>query len=387
MMRIGYDTLVENPFNPSSGLDYLKLLLAALLERDDPCDYVALVSEHNRHLFDFPSPRLRLVVAGRSNETIGRRILSQQTLVPWQARRHGVDVLLTLNTIPLIRTCGTVVKTCGLHHQLLPEQVTPNRLRRLYRRVMFDHSARSADLVIANTEATRRQIVSLMHVPRERVAVVYEAVADTFKPMADTPALRAELRERYGIERDYLLFVSTLWRYKNPHVLVRAAGRLRRSADLDLDVVIVGADDHGLVPELQSIAREEGVDDRLRFTGKVANVELGHLYAGARVFVYPSRAETFGKPLVEAMRTGTPIVAANATCIPEVLGGAGLLAPPDDSDKMAEAIRRVATDESLRSRLRTAGLERSRRFSWAATAEATYRLVERVAATRRGERN
>ena len=271
-------------------------------------------------------------------------------------RRHGVDVLHALNQVPLATPRPTVVKVCTLHHHVTPDAFTEkiadrsaalaNRLRLVYRRAAFDWSARRATLVMANSEVTRDLIVRYMRVPRERVEVVYESVDDRFEPAVDPVSLRASLAGRHGLQRPYVLYVSNLWFYKNPDGAIRGFAEQRRRYGDNLDLVIVGNDDYNRLPELQALAVAEGVADRVRFPGRVKRDDLIALYQGARVIFYPSFAETFGKPVIEAMRSGVPVVAGRAGSLPELVGSAGLVADPADPVEMSAALHAAAATKA-----------------------------------------
>ncbi len=381
-MRIGLDTLIEDPRQPSSAIHYLKRLNAALAAAGPEHEFFVFVSPANRALFTTQAPNLRYVLCAASNENIPARIFSQQIQYPLLARRHRLDVIHALNQIPLLAPCATVVKICTLHHHepqpdivgLAPLPSVWQALRRVYRRVMHDGSARRATLVMANSEATRQGILRWMGVPAERVRVVYEAVDDAFGALGDAAAARAHVRDAFGQSRDYLLYVSQLFIHKNPEGAIRAFARQRAHYGDDLDLLIAGADQDGRVPALTALACELGVGDRVRFLGRVPKADLIQLYAGARVFFYPSFSETFGKPLVEAMRSGVPVVTAAASSMPEIVGPAGLTADPGDDEALAEALHRAATDEALRAELLAGARTRSQDFSWERTAAGTLAM-------------
>jgi glycosyltransferase involved in cell wall biosynthesis len=131
--------------------------------------------------------------------------------------------------------------------------------------------------------------------------------------------------------------------------------------------------------EVDAAIAEAGIAGRVRFLGRFEDAELGALYRGAAAFALPSRYEGFGIPLIEALACGTPSLVSNRTSLPEVAGGAALLASPDDIEALAAALDRVLADEALRADLRARGPERARAFTWRACAEATlaaYRAAE-----------
>jgi glycosyltransferase involved in cell wall biosynthesis len=392
-MRIGYDTLVENPLNPSSAINYLKSVLWALVEVGPQHEFFVFVSPKNRHLFQVDAPNVHLVNCGYSNENIPLRILAQQLYYPILAKRHRLDVIHALSQIPLLAPCATVAKICGLHHHIVPGEYLraqgrrlSHPLRLLYRRVMWDASARRATLVMANSSATRDGITRHMGVPPERVRVVFESVDDAFGKDIDREEAARTVRAEFALERPYVLYVSNLWFYKNPDGAIRGFARQVEKFGDDMDLVIAGPDDYNRIPELKRLAAERGVEQRLRFLGRVPYRLLLKLYSAARVVFYPSLAETFGKPVIEGMRAGVPVVAARATSLPELVADAGLLIDPLDEDSAADALHLAATDESVRRTLIERGVARGQEFSWAATARGTLALCGEATRAHRGRR-
>jgi glycosyltransferase involved in cell wall biosynthesis len=218
-----------------------------------------------------------------------------------------------------------------------------------------------------------------MRVPADRVQVVLEAVDDRFDVVVDRDMARRVAERDFGIHRDYVLYVSNLWLYKNPDGAIRAFARLWSEYGDDLDLVLAGPDDYGRTAELRALAARLGVGDRVRFIGRVEQGQLVQLYAAARLVFYPSLAETFGKPAIEAMRSGVPLVAASATSLPEIVGDAGLLVDPGDDAAMARALHEAAVNEPLRRELIERGLRRGATFSWAAVARSTLRVCVQAA--------
>lgn len=237
--------------------------------------------------------------------------------------------------------------------------------------------ARAVDAVVTVSEHTRQQVIDRLGLPADRVFVAHPGVDERFAPQP--PHVVAEVLHRLGIgPRPYLLFVGTAEPRKNLPGLLRAYATLRPAERADLQVVVAGKSAWGSAPLREQIAAL-GLQADVRLLGYVAEADIPPLYSGARLAALPSLAEGFGSPLIEAMACGTPMLAANATALPEVYGDAALGVDPQDVDALADGLRRLLYDESLRAGLVARGLQRARRFSWDRTAQATVDVFRRVA--------
>lgn len=226
-----------------------------------------------------------------------------------------------------------------------------------YQRRMLPALAHRARLVVTASEFGRREAVEVLGAAPDRVEVVPLGVGEPFAPDADAGAARAA----FGLERPYVLTVGSLIARKNLVALEQAAAALRREG---IDLVVAGSG-RGYMRAGESPVRELGYVDQALLAG---------LYAGAAAFTLPSLYEGFGLPVLEAMASGTPVVASDRTALPEVCGDAALLVDPDDPDALTEAILAAIGDE----RLRAAGLARARSFTWERTARETDSLIERL---------
>ena len=222
--------------------------------------------------------------------------------------------------------------------------------------------ARRARLVIAPSEFSRGEILDVLGAAPERVAVVPNGVDERFNPDADPAPARAA----HALERPYVLTVGTRIARKNLAAL-RTTGRAL--AERGIELVAAGS---GRGYMRSGTEATPGV----RPLGYVADQHLPGLYAGALAFVLPSLYEGFGIPCLEAMASGTPVVAANAGALPETCGNAALLVDPRDERAIADAVLEAATDE--RDRLARAGRERAAAFSWHRAAQETDHAIERA---------
>jgi glycosyltransferase involved in cell wall biosynthesis len=274
-------------------------------------------------------------------------------------RAAGVPLVVTVHDLTLLRH---------------PELGTP-ALRRLVGRTA--RSVREATRVIADSEATRRDVVELLGAPPDRVRVVPLGCDPRFRP-GDMAAARRAVAAELGIDAPFVLHVGTIEPRKNLPALLSAFARARRTRGLRQLLVLAGAPGWGVEPVRARIAAE-GLADVVRLTGPVSDAQLLQLYRAADLFAFPSLYEGFGLPVVEALACGTPVVTANAAALPEVAGDAALLVDPRDEGALADALDRGVNDPELRARLRTAGPARAAQFTWERCAAATLAVYEESA--------
>jgi glycosyltransferase involved in cell wall biosynthesis len=233
-------------------------------------------------------------------------------------------------------------------------------------------SVRPEDWVITSSEASRAELVASGAVEPHQVFVVpLAADSDLFRPCHD-PEARQRVGTRYGIgDGPYILSLNTIDIRKNMHHAVRAFARLvRQERPGGLQFVIAGSAGSGSSLMTATIAEAADVRRHIVLTGPVDDADLAALYSGATAFLYPSIYEGFGLPPLEAMQCGTPVITSNASSLPEVVGEAGVMVPPDDLDALCAALLDVVTKPDLRQSLGARSLARAAEFSWPRTAAA-----------------
>ena len=219
-----------------------------------------------------------------------------------------------------------------------------------------------ADLILADSESTRRDLVELLSVDPSRIRVIYPAVDPTFRP-SDAACVQG-VRELYAIgEQSYILSVGTLQPRKNYVRLLQAFAQIRRDSGLPHHLVIAGGPGWLYEPIYQAI-QDLALGDSVHLLGYVDEGDLPALYTGAELFAFPSLYEGFGFPVLEAMACGTPVVSADSSSLPEAAGQAALLVPPTDTMALAEAMGRVLSESHTRAELIRRGYLQCRRFRW-----------------------
>ena len=214
------------------------------------------------------------------------------------------------------------------------------------------NAAERADLIIAVSAFTGRQVEELLHVPRSRIRVIHHGVVPRVIPRLS--------REKA------VLCVGALQKRKNQAGLVRAF----RALPEDWRLILAGSPGFGADEVMEEIA-ESSCADRIEVTGYLSEAEMARWYARASLFAFPSFDEGFGMPVLEAMAAGIPVVAGNRAALPEIAGKAAVLVAPESDEQIGEALRILALDENRRNQLAEAGAQHARLFTWRAAVNQT----------------
>jgi len=289
--------------------------------------------------------------------------------IPWPVEKwtgdvdlfHATDFVLP-PTRPGTRTLLTVHDLSFVH---LPEATSPALKRYLDR--MVPRSVRLADHVLADSQATKDDLVALYHTPPEKVTVLLSGVSRSFQRVIDRGKLQ-EVRRRYDLEDwPFLFTVGTVQPRKNYARLVEALARVRRQWP-DLHLVIAGGRGWLEDPIYAAVSRLK-LEAGVHFIGFARDEDLSALYSAAVAVPYVSLYEGFGLPVLEAMACGTPVIASNISSIPEVAGEAALLVDPLNVEAIADAIERVMSSSSLAAQLVERGYAQVAEFTWERAAD------------------
>jgi glycosyltransferase involved in cell wall biosynthesis len=235
--------------------------------------------------------------------------------------------------------------------------------------------ARRADAVITDSECSRRDLETFLGLDHQRISVVLAGIDGRFRPILDA-AQRQAVTARYGISVPYLLYVGGLNARKNVPRLLEAFARTQQSQK-GIQLVLGGKRQWG-ASEIDETIQRLGLGNAVHFTGYVEDTDLSTLYSAAEAFVFPSLYEGFGLPPLEAMACGTPVITSNVSSLPEVVGDAAMLIEPHDVCNLAQAMHRILTDNQLRQTMKSRGLDRASKFSWAQSARQILRTYQRV---------
>jgi glycosyltransferase involved in cell wall biosynthesis len=364
-LRIGVNALYLIPGGVGGTEIYLRHLLSALGGIDEINQYFLFTNRETGG--GLATGRLNFHVAAQAVRASFRpaRIAWEQTALPVAMAAHGLDVVLNPGfTAPLLCGCPQVTVFHDLQHKRHPEHF--RRFDLPFWRFLLFWSAHLSRTLIADSEATRADLVRFYRLPEENIRVVPLGVDTEF----------FEIARRRNPE-PFLLSVSTLHPHKNLDRLLRAFAKFRRTRP-DFRLVIAGLRGFDAA-NLERLRKELGLQDAVELTGWIPREDLYSLYARAFAFLYPSTFEGFGLPVVEALAAAIPAACSDIEPLASTAGHAALRFTPEDDEALLEAMTRIVCDERLRQRLAAAGPERAKLFSWETTARLTLDALQDAA--------
>lgn len=363
MLRIGFDA---RWFNTSGVGRYVLSLLDALSKVADD-DFHIFVYEHPSNPVPVEGPRLtkRAIRAAKYS-------LSEQIELPRCCIQDRIDVFHSpFYIIPLMAPCPVIATIHDLMPFLFPlyGSVHQQIVKTGYR-----VTARRADRILAVSQTTKRDLVSILGTPPEKIDVVYNAYSHDIFHQTAQPEERERLKERYGITGKYVLTLSASnWRTKNLDGAIRTLALAEQQSPVPFQSVIAGPKDGYLATGLSGLIRNQIV------TGFIPEEDLPALYRNAVGFLSVSLYEGFGFPLVEAMGCGCPVLVSNGGSLPEIAAEASPSFACDDFKNMADDVVRLLTDMDYREQRSALSLNRSTHFSVKATTEGTLALYRQAA--------
>jgi glycosyltransferase involved in cell wall biosynthesis len=377
-VRIGFD--VTAALTQGGGIGrYTRELIHALLAADHENQY-RLFAAHPPATLPVPNSipiadNVRFRPAPLDERWLYRLWYRLRLPLPVQLVTGSIDLYHSPDFVlpPVAGHIPTILTVHDLSFVHYPETFPPPLVR--YLNEVVPWSVGRATHVLADSQATQRDLQRVWGLPAEKITVLYSGVHPRFRPITDE-GQRAAVRQRYGIgDEPYILAVGTIQPRKNYELLIRAF--LHIADQLPHRLVIVGG--KGWLYE--SLLNEVGRDRRVHFPGFVADDDLPTLYSAADLFVFPSLYEGFGLPLLEAMGCGVPVLSSNASSLPEVVGQAGeaaVLLAPEDESAWSRAILDVLGDKRKQSKMIAAGFQQIQTFSWSNTARQLLVLYERL---------
>lgn len=367
-MRIGIDaSTIGTQGGPRT---YVLNLIDCLLRIDRENEYVIFYNS-KEHLGKFP--QAREVVVPFSNPAT--RLFREHLLMAYHYKKERLDIIHNpKSAISLLKLCKTVATIFDLIPVTNPE--TEKWMARAYWKIQIPIAARYADFVITSSEFAKKEIIGRYGTPGDKIRVIPISYNSHCKPIVPGPEAEA-VRKKYFIPERYILYVGTIQPRKNISTLIKAFSALVKKGAISHKLVITGRKGWLYAP-LFELIKNEGMEERVIFTGFVPDEELPYIYNGADLFVYLSLFEGFGIPPLEAMACGVPVICSNTTSLPEVVGDAGILVNPLDQKAVEGSMLMVLEDSGMRAKMRKKGLIQAKKFSWERTAIETLNIYREV---------
>lgn len=257
-----------------------------------------------------------------------------------------------------------------------PETVAKRTRRWLSRNIRF--YCNRAEVILTVSEFSRQEIHHYLGIPLEKIQVVYNGVdMEQYHPDYSEEQIHASMA-RYQIDGHYILYMGTLEPRKNIETLIKAYRIFKEAHEGPIPKLVLAGKKGWLYDSIFHMVRELGLENQVIFTGYIETEDTAPLFCGAEMFIFPSLYEGFGIPPLEAMACGTPVITSDCSSLPEVVGDAGLMAPPMDAEALAEKMEMLVKDHELCVRLKQAGLERAKQFTWEASAEKLVQIYRKI---------
>jgi glycosyltransferase involved in cell wall biosynthesis len=358
-MLIGIDASRAVAARPTGTEVYSQRIIQALLETESP---------HQFRLY-FREPPAGSAFPGADLCVIPFPRLWTHLRLSWEMARRPPDVLFVpAHVLPPVHPRASLVTVHDLGYLHFP--ASHPRLQRLYLDLSTRWNARTAAHLLADSEATKADLIAHYAASPDKITVAYPGYDQTLAPVRD-PARIETVKARCGIASDYFLYLGTLQPRKNLARVIDAFAAAKTGAGL-----VLAGKRGWLYDDLFAQVHRLGLEGRVLFPGYVAEEDKAALLGGALAFAFPSLYEGFGLPVLEAQACGCPVITSATSSLPEVAGDAALLVNPQDTSAIATAMQRIAAEPTLRETLIERGFANVRRFSWAACAQTVLIAIE-----------
>lgn len=381
-MRIAIDARPASHTQPGGFKRYTEHLIRALVRSEPGANYLVYVDRALAQDFFAPVSNVECAILPTHVPSVGV-IWREQVAIARQAKHDHADLVhFPANTSAWRLPCPTIVTLHDIifwdERPALQDIAPAEKIKRygmyLYGRWAAKAGIKNARRLITASEHSKREIVRCFGVDPQRCEVVHHGVSQEFQRVADERILEC-VRDKFDLRKPYILGITSTSPRKNAQGLLGAYRALDPALQERYDLVLVWT--HGLwKDQLDSQVQMQGLGARVKFVENVTNADLVGLMNLAATFVFPSFEEGFGLPPLEAMACGTPVIASNRSCLPEILGDAALLVDPADAHAIAKGIQDVLNNCALAQRLVERGYAMAKRYTWERCARETIQVYQ-----------
>jgi glycosyltransferase involved in cell wall biosynthesis len=271
-----------------------------------------------------------------------------------------------------VKTVATIFDLSFLH---FPEMFQKKDLWQLKSGTKY--SIDNAESIVTISEFSKKDIVGQYRIDPKKITVAYPGKNEVYMPVNDQSAIK-KTQNKYKTGDSYIIYIGTIQPRKNLKRLIEAFKDVEEAKLVIVGKTIGEGREGWMYEDILDYPKKLGIDDKVLFTGFVNDQDLVLLVNGAKAFIQPSLWEGFGMPVVDAMSCGTPVLVSSASCLPEVVGKAGLTFDPYSVTEIEDKINQILSDNKLREELSRKGLERAREFSWKIMAKKVIDVMEGV---------
>ena len=308
----------------------------------------------------------------------------EQFALPKAARKAGCDILhCTSNTAPVNTKIPLIIT---LHDIIYLESVAIfkkggtwyQKMGNMYRRYVVPRNVKKSKKIITVSKFERDRIKHFFGYPKEdnRLVAVYNGVSEYFQPINDQNELK-RVKELYGLPDEFIFFLGNTDPKKNTPNVLKAYSNYIKQSDKKLPLVMLDFGASYLEGILSDIGNKD-LMNHIKLTGYIKNTDLPAIYNLCDLFLYPSLRESFGIPILEAMRSGAPVITSDTSSMPEISGGKAHIVDPYKPEEITEGMIKILSDEKYRQQLKKDGLEQAKKFSWKTMAEEVLKLYEEI---------
>jgi len=309
----------------------------------------------------------------------------EQVALPRAAKKYGCEILhCTSNTAPIVTSIPLVVT---LHDIIYLESISIfkkggtwyQKFGNMYRRYVVPRIVKKSKKIITVSHFEKERIKNFFGFPESdnRLVAIYNGVGEHFHPVEDETFLK-RIKEKYHLPEKYAFFLGNTDPKKNTKGVLQAFSKYLREGNEPMKLVMLDYEKNALDSLLSEIGDKDLIN-HIHLTGYVVNTDLPAIYSLCSIFLYPSLRESFGIPMLEAMRCGCPVITSNTSSMPEVSGGAACIVDPYKPDEITAAMKKIVTDDNYRKQLIADGFVQSEKFSWYSMAEDVLKLYKEIA--------
>lgn len=369
-MRVGMEARWIT-FEKTGFGNYALHLLRNLAKIDKQNDYLVYLNNNYDNSEIFSSSNFERIILNRRPEFYKHISIPLDII----AKKRKIDFFHFLYNAPsLFMPCPFILTVHDVSYRHIPNMISKKDLISI--NVQMTINAKKAAKLITDSENSKKDIVNFLGISEEKIEVIYLGVDDNFRPMTEEHKKKI-ISDKYQLPSNFILYVGTYLPHKNIETLLHAFKDLKEEFRISHSLVLAGKQGRNF-DSISSLIHKLDLKNFVYPIGFVQDEDLPYLYNLSELFVFPSRYEGFGLPLLEAMACGVPVISSNASCLPEIAGDCALYFSPDNRQELTKCIHELITNNDLRNQFIERGINRAKLFTWEKMAARTFNVYEDV---------